>query len=264
MVLNTIGTHWLMPDLTARDIAEILLGLRRKLIRIFLIIAIVWGISFTFITDRLIEKIKEDLLPEGAHIVYQYPLEPMILKLKISLYLGIAVALPYIVRVVYETLKDRTELLNNLNLSRSKLVWYLIVALILFGLGVTYGYDLMMPFFLKFLYLLAVQQGALAYYSIAEFVSFVFLMLVVFGFVFELPLIMFILVSNGIVRYSTLTYYRRHFYVAFFIIGAMITPPDVFTQCMIAFPMIAFFEISLIVIRIVLRVKHEDLYPAGG
>ena len=254
-----------MPDLTAREIAEILLGLRKKLIRILAIVAIVWGISFTFITDKLIEKIKVDLLPEGAHIVYQYPLEPMILKLKISLYLGIAVALPYICKIVHETLKERTDLLNNFNISRSKSLWYLVVAVLLFSVGVAYGYTLMMPFFLKFLYLLAVQQGALAYYSIAEFVSFVFLMLVIFGFVFELPLIMFVLVNNNVVKYSTLTYYRRHFYVAFFLVGAMITPPDVFTQLMVAVPMIIFFEISLLVIRIILRGKiYEDLHPAGG
>jgi sec-independent protein translocase protein TatC len=253
-----------MPDLTAREIAEILLGLRRKLVRIVAIIAGVWAISFTFITDELIEKIKVDLLPEGAHIVYQYPLEPLILKLRISLYLGIAVALPYMVKVIYETLKNRTELLNNLNLSKSKAIYYAIIALLLFCFGVAYGYKLMLPFFLKFLYSLAVQQGALAYYSIAEFISFVVLMLVVFGFVFELPLIMYILVSNGVVKYSTLTYYRRHFYVAFFLIGAIITPPDVFTQLMVAVPMIIFFEVSLIIIKIILRGKHENMHSASG
>ncbi len=244
-----------MADLTAKEIAEVLLGLRRKLMRIVLIIFVVWAISFTFITDWLIEKIKSDLLPEGAQIVFTYPLEPLILKLRISLYLGIAVALPYIVKVIYDTLKTRTELLNNLNISKSKAVRYGIVAVILFSLGVIYGYNIMLPIFMKFLYSLAVQQGALAYYTISEFISFIVLMLVVFGFVFELPLIMFVLVSNDIVKYSTLTYYRRHFYVGFFIIGAVITPPDIFTQLMVAVPMVLFFEISLLLIRILLRNK---------
>ena len=89
-----------MSDLTAKEIAEILLGLRKKLMRIVAIIVSVWAISFTLVTDALIDKIKNDLLPKGAHIVYQYPLEPLILKLKISLYLGIAVAMPYIVKIV--------------------------------------------------------------------------------------------------------------------------------------------------------------------
>lgn len=252
-----------MADLTAKDIAEILLGLRRKLIRIVAIIVAVWAISFTFVTDSIINKIKSDLLPEGARIIYQYPLEPLILKLKISLYLGLAVALPYIVKVVYETLKSRTELLNDLNVSKSKWVAYFITAILLFCLGLAYGYFIMLPVFLQFLYQLAVQQGALAYYSIAEFVSFVVLMLVVFGFIFELPLILYILVSNNVIKYSTLKYYRRHFYVAFFIIGAVITPPDIFTQLMVAVPMIVFFELSIIVIRLILGKRiHEDMHTA--
>ncbi|WP_457548553.1 twin-arginine translocase subunit TatC [Archaeoglobus sp.] len=253
-----------MTDLTAKEIAEILLSLRKKLMRIVLIIVSVWAISFALITDRLIEKVKHDLLPKGAHIVYQYPLEPLILKLKISLYLGIAVAMPYIVKIVYDTLKNRTELLNNLNFSKSKAIVYLTVATVLFSSGVAYGYCIMLPIFLKFLYQLAVQQGALAYYSITEFVSFVVLMLVVFGFVFEIPLILYILVSNGVVKYSTLTYYRRHFYVAFFVIGAVITPPDVFTQLMVAVPMVMFFELSLLTIRILLKDRIRDDVPSNN
>ena len=244
-----------MSDVTAKEIAEILLGLRKKLFKIVILIVIVWSVSFVFVMDRVIEKIENDLLPEGAKIVFMYPLEPLILKLKISLYLGIAVALPYILKVVHDTLKERTELLKDFKITKSKAVKYSVTAVILFILGVLYGYKIMLPIFMDFLYDLAVQQGALAYYSISEFVTFIVLMLVVFGFVFELPLLMFILVSNDLVRYSTLTYYRRHFYVGFFVIGAIITPPDIFTQLMVACPMIVFFEISLLMIRILLRKK---------
>ncbi len=254
-----------MAELTATEIAEILLGIRRKLFRIVAIIVTVWAISFTFITDRIIEKVKADLLPKGAHLIYQYPLEPLMLKLRISLYLGIAVAMPYIAHTIYKTLKERTELLNNVQISKSRAIKYLIVGSILFACGVAYGYVIMLPIFMEFLYSLAVQQGALAYYSISDFVGFVVLMLVVFGFVFEMPLIMCILVGNGMVRYVTLKYYRRHFYVAFFVIGAAITPPDVFTQLMVAVPMLLFFEISLIVIRMIYRdqIKRESLYESS-
>lgn len=246
-----------MSELTATEIAEILLGIRRKLLRIVLIIVTVWAISFAFVSDWIIEKVKHDLLPKGAQLIYQYPLEPLMLKLRISLYLGVAVAMPYIVHTIYTTLKERTDLLDNVQINRSRALKYLVVGAILFTIGVAYGYMIMLPLFMKFLYNLAVQQGALAYYTITDFVGFVVLMLVVFGFVFEMPLIMCILVANGIVKYETLKYYRRHFYVAFFIIGAAITPPDVFTQLMVAVPMVVFFEISLVVIRILYRDRIE-------
>jgi len=246
-----------MAELTATEIAEVLLGIRRKILRIVLIIVVVWAISFTFIANDIVMKIENDLLPKGATTVYTYPLEPVILRLKISLYLGIAVAIPYIVHVVYTTLKDRTELLRNVSISKAKAIKYAIVASVLFCAGVAYGYVIMLPVFMQFLYNFAVQQGALAYYSVSDFVSFVVLMLVVFGFVFEIPLIMCILVGNGIVQYRTIVYYRRHLYIAFFIIGAVITPPDVFTQLMVACPMIIFFEASMIAIRIIYRKKIQ-------
>ncbi|MBO8179098.1 MAG: preprotein translocase subunit TatC [Archaeoglobus sp.] len=178
------------------------------------------------------------------------PLEGLLLYLKISLAVGIAAALPYIFHLVLTTLKDRGVV--NFSLRRTTAFKYGIVAVLLFILGVIYGYN-MMKFFIRFLYTMAVSQGAIPLYSLSEFVNFVALMLVLFGMVFELPLIMFFLVRNNIVSYETLSYYRRHIYVAFFVIGAITTPPDVFTQLMVAVPMVAFFEISLLFVRIFAR-----------
>ena len=98
-------------------------------------------------------------------------------------------------------------------------------------------------------------------YTISEFIGFIVLMLTIFGLVFQMPIVMLFLVGNDIVEFKTLKYYRRHFYVAFFVIGAAITPPDVFTQAMVALPMIAFFEISLLSIRVIHRkkIKKENL-----
>jgi len=244
-----------MADFTASEAAEVLLMLRRKLIRIFAIVAIVWAISFTFIADPLIEKIKSDMLPEGATLIFTYPLEGLILKLKISLYLGIAVALPYIIYLIYRALKERTDLMDNVSLTKGTAVRYATASLILFASGVAYGYVVMLPLFMRFLYQTAQSQGVLAFYTISEFISFIVLMLVIFGVVFQMPLIMLFLVGNDVVEYSTLTYYRRHFYVGFFIVGAAITPPDVFTQLMVAAPMIVFFEASLLITRLVHRKK---------
>ena len=244
-----------MADFTASEAAEVLVMLRRKLIRIFAIIAIVWAISFTYIADPLIEKIKSDMLPKGAELIFTYPLEGLILKLKISLYLGIAVALPYVIYLIYKTLKERTDILNDVNVTKGMAVRYAIASLVLFVLGVAYGYIIMLPLFMQFLYQTAQSQGVLAFYTISEFISFIVLMLVIFGVVFQMPLIMLFLVGNDIVEYSTLTYYRRHFYVVFFIVGAAITPPDVFTQLMVAIPMLIFFEASLLITRLVHRKK---------
>ena len=238
-----------MVDITATEIAEVLLRIRKKILQIVIIIGVVWALSFICFSDLIINKIKDDLLPEGAKIVYTYPLEPLMLKLRISLYLGISVAIPYIIYIVYKALKDRVGL--SLNITRKNLVIYFTLAIFMFIAGVLYGYMIMLPILLNFLHSFAIEQGVLAYYTITDFVGFVFLMLLILGFVFEMPLIIYVLVKYNIVQYKTILNYRRHFYVAFFIIGAAITPPDVLTQLMVACPMIIFFEFSLLIIRII-------------
>ena len=242
-----------MVDITATEIAEVLLQIRRKILHIVIVILAVWAISFLCISDLIINKIKGDLLPEGAKIVYTYPLEPLMLKLRISLYLGISVAIPYILYIVYKSLKERIGL--SLNITRKNLIIYFTLAILLFIAGVLYGYMIMLPIFLNFLYNFAIEQGALAYYTMTDFVGFVFLMLLILGFVFEMPLIIYFLVKYNIVQYKTILSYRRHFYIVFFIIGAAITPPDVLTQLMVACPMILFFEFSLFIIKIIYKEK---------
>ena len=175
------------------------------------------------------------------------PLEGLLLNLKLSLAVGIAAALPYILYLIVKTLKSRGVI--DVSVRKTTAFKYLLASILLLVMGVIYGYN-MMKLFIRFLYTMAVAQGAVPLYSLAEFVNFISLMLVLFGLVFELPVVMFFLVRNGIVQYETLSYYRRHIYVAFFIIGAITTPPDVFTQIMVAIPMLLFFELSLMLVRI--------------
>jgi len=300
-----------MADFTASEVAEILLALRRRIIKIIAIIAVVWAITFAAVADPLLVKIIEDLYPEdlanaqnanleelakvteelkritetlenylnnpnneslrenasqalkdlsklslrvSANPIYTKPLEGLILKLKISLLFGVVAALPYMLYLAYQTLKYRTEVLKNVSISKIQLIKYIVASIVLFSLGTLYGYFIL-KFFLEFLYRSAVSQGVYPLYTVSEFINFVVLMLVIFGLIFQMPLIMLFLVSNGLVNFSTFAYYRRHFYVVFFILGAVITPPDVFTQAIVALPMIVFFEVSMIFIRIIHRNK---------
>lgn len=248
-----------MADFTTSEVAEILLALRMKVVKIVVVMAIVWAITFVFFSDTIITRLVSDLLPRGAEIIYTRPLEGIILKLKISLIFGVVAVLPYIAILIYRALKDRTEIISNVEVTTGTAFRYGIVSVILFTAGVIYGYNIL-QFFLTYLYEMAAAQGVLAYYSIAEFINFAVLMLVVFGVIFQMPLIMTFLVGYNIVDFDTLKYYRRHLFVAFFLMGSIITPPDVFTQTIISIPMIIFFEISLLVIRVI----HRDKIKSQG
>lgn len=301
-----MSKHIIIPvshpiSVEARDWAEIILRLRREVIKIIAIILAVSSVFFTFGANVVVGKILQDFFPakmvfenrdkileisKELHNIsrsfenYAYypselnqslafeaskrlvrvameltsspvltrPLEGLLLNLKISLAVGIAAVLPYIFYIILRTLRER-RILENLEIKKTPIFKYALVSIFLFILGVFYGYN-MMKFFIRFLYTMAVSQGAVPLYSLSEFVSFVALMLVLFGLVFELPILIFFLVRNGIIEYETLAYYRRHIYVAFFVIGAIVTPsPDIFTQLMVAVPMVIFFEVSLFFVR---------------
>lgn len=298
----------------AKDWAEIILGLRREVFKIVVIIIAVSSIFFTFGANIVVGKILQDLFP--AEMVFENrdkileiskelqnisksfenyayypsevnrsmafeaskklvrlameltsspvltrPLEGLLLNLKISLAVGIAAALPYIFYLILRTLRER-GIMVGLEIKKTSAFRYALASIILFILGVFYGYN-MMKLFIRFLYTMAVSQGAIPLYSLSEFVNFVALMLVLFGLVFELPVVMFFLVRNGITEYETLAYYRRHIYVAFFVIGAITTPPDVFTQLMVAVPMVVFFEISLLFVRFFGRREANETKDGG-
>lgn len=288
-----------------REWAEILVRLRREVLKIAIVVIVVSSLFFVFGANLVVGKILHDLFPgevvienrerlltiveelrdvstsleKYAHYpseenrtlafeaskrlvriamelstspVLLTPLEGLLLNLKLSLAVGIAAALPYILHLLLKAMKSSGVL--EVEVKKTLAFKYGVVAVLLFILGIVYGYN-MMKFFIRFLYTMAVAQGAVPLYSLSEFVNFVSLMLVLFGLVFELPVVMFFLVRNGIVRYETLAYYRRHIYVAFFVIGAITTPPDVFTQIMVAVPMVVFFEISLLFVRMFGRKK---------
>ncbi len=243
-------------DISGTEIAHVLLSLRQALIRIVAIILAGFVISF-YLLDPVIKKIAHDLLPEGAKLIFLTPLEFWVLKMKIALAIGVIVAIPYIARKAFRVLVER-GIIEDRGVKKRTLFAYVFFSIILFSLGVAYGYLLMLPLFLEFLYTTAVNAGVIASYSVYQFMTFILMLLMIFGLVFQMPLIMYFLVKNDFVKYSTLTGYRRHFYVGFFVVGAAITTPDIFTQIMVAVPLIVFYEISLLIVKVSLRKKIRE------
>jgi sec-independent protein translocase protein TatC len=127
----------------------------------------------------------------------------------------------------------------------------------MFVLGASYSYFFMLPIFLKFLYIDATNSGVTATYSVFNFISFIATTTAIFGLVFELPVVLIVLIRNGFVKYSTLKTYRKHIYVLILVVAMLITPgTDVFSQMMFAVPMTIFFEISMLIVKI-LGVKNR-------
>jgi len=238
------------------NLSVILLTLRNKLLVIAAVLFTGIIISFQF-TSPLITRMKTDLLPEGAKLIYVSPLEVMMLELKLSIIIGLLITLPIIVFYVYRAISKKYSVRIPITIGKGQFIFLSLAVIVMFIFGAAYAYFLMLPLFLKFLYLDAADSGVTATYSIFKFISFIATTVAIFGLVFELPIVLTFLTRNGFVQYSTLVTYRKHIYVLIMVIAAIVTPgTDIFSQMMVAVPMVVFFEISMVIVRI-LGVKNR-------
>lgn len=242
------------------NLSAILVTLRNKLLVIAAVLLTGILVSFQF-TSPLIERMKIDLLPEGAKLVYVSPLEVMMLELKLSIIIGLLITLPIVAFYIYRAISRRYSIKVPVSIGKGQFLFLSVAVVIMFVFGAAYSYFLMLPLFLKFLYMDAESAGVTATYSIFKFISFIATTTAIFGLVFELPIVLTFLTRNGFVKYSTLVTYRKHIYVLAMFVAALVTPgADVFSQMMVAVPMVIFFEISMIIVRII-GVKNKVSKP---
>ena len=120
----------------------------------------------------------------------------------------------------------------------------------MFLLGVTYSLELVLPTVLEYFQNDASDAGLQTTYSLSAFYHFVFLLTFSLGITFQLPLIVVMMLKLELTTTDKLAEYRSHLVVVFFIIAAMITPPDVISQFLLAIPLIILYELSIIVGKI--------------
>jgi len=131
----------------------------------------------------------------------------------------------------------------------------------LFVAGAALGYRAVLPVALKVLLDMNRWLGVEAVWTLNSYLAFAVQLLVGFGLAFQLPLVLLVLGRLGIVRSHQLRHYRRHAIVALLIVGAVITPgPDVFSQLLVAGPLILLYELCIWLVR---AAEHRRAEPAG-
>ncbi len=228
----------------SEELGYIIEAIKKKIMLIVAVIFAGFFVSFQFL-DPVLLKIKQDLLPEGAILIYVSPVEVIMLKIKMALLVGITLAIPIVCYYVYKTLKVRFGIRDPMK--KSHFIILLSSAISLFIAGTSYAYFLMLPLILRYLHYMSSAAGVAATYSIHEFVSFVSILTLILGISFELPIVLVFAVHSGLVQIDTLKEYRRYIYVAMFVLAAIFTPPDVVSQLIVGFPLVIFYEIGIIV-----------------
>ena len=126
-----------------------------------------------------------------------------------------------------------------------------------FLLGAAFARFVTLPLMLRFLIGFSAAPDVAASIRIQEYVSFLLTVFVIFGAVFELPVVSVLLTALGVLKAAWLAKGRRAVIVLCFVLGALLTPPDVVSQLMAAVPMIGLYELSILLSRLAGRAKRE-------
>ncbi len=146
---------------------------------------------------------------------------------------------------------------------RTSIALALLAGTLFFVIGVAFARFISVPFMLRFLIGFSTEVEVSASISIQEYVSFLMTVFVIFGAVFELPVISVLLTSLGVLRAEWLVKGRRVMIVIIFVMAAIITPPDIVSQIMVAIPMIALYELSILLSRLVRKAKKRTEEDGG-
>lgn len=206
-------------------------------------------ILFQFIADPV-----RQALPEGSSLVFIHATEPFFTYLKVGAVAGLLLALPVILWQMWMFVAPA------LYSGEKRLAFpFVLCSCLCFAAGTYFGFTFVFPIIFTFLinYGIGVSDVK-AMLSMGGYLSMSIRLLLAFGLVFELPIVIFFLARLGIVDYAWLAKNRRYAFLTAFIVGAMLTPPDLFSQVSIALPFIVLYEVGVWVARFFGKKKPEQ------
>ncbi len=188
----------------------------------------------------------------GYQFVYIRPQELLMVYFTISLLGALVVSFPVIAYEIFAFCSPGLK-----KLEKSMMLLGMIFGSVFFVVGVLFAYFITVPFMLRFLIAFSTDVAVTASISIEEYMSFLLTVFTIFGVIFELPVLSVILTALGVVKPSWLIKARRVMIVAIFFLAAIITPPDIVSQIMVAIPIIALYEFSILLSRLVYKTKKK-------
>lgn len=213
-----------------------------------------------FVTYKVFCRLLPDFCfyPENLQIITRDLQEQFLSHIKVSLWLGLILAFPYVFYEFWRFIKPGLYR-NEIHAARG----IVFICSLLFLLGSSFGYFIIAPIAITFLSSYSVSPEIANTTTLAALVNNMTMFTLPVGLVFEMPVVMYFLARIGLVSSSFLTTYRRHAIVAIVVVAAVITPPDAISQMMVAIPLLALYEVSIIVTRRIDREQARAERAAG-
>lgn len=176
-----------------------------------------------------------------------------------SIILGVIIAFPYLLWEIWRFVSPGlTE--NEIKRSRG----FIFIASLLFFIGVWFSFYVIAPISIHFLYNFQISDNIQNNFTLESHIGLVTNMLLGVSILFELPVLIFFLTKIGLITPEFLKRYRKHALVVVLIVAAIITPPDVASQVIVAIPILILYEIGIMVSRRVLKNQEKDAKKSKG
>lgn len=193
---------------------------------------------YSFVAQPLLK-----LLPESSQMIATQVASPFIAPFKLTLILSFFLAVPYFFWQLWQFVAP------GLYLHEKRRILPLITSsIVLFYSGIAFAYTLVLPIIFKF-FTQVTPQGVAVMTDITAYLDFVLGLFLSFGLVFQIPIIVFALTSTGFISIAALSNKRAYILIGAFFISMLLTPPDVFSQLLLATPMYLLFELGLILAK---------------
>ena len=236
-----------------------LIELRDRLLRSLIAIGLVFLCLFPFASDLydLLAYPMMRTLPEGSKMIATGVISPFLIPVKIAAMVAFLAVLPYVLYQAWAFVAP------GLYTHEKKLVLPLVIAsTALFVLGIAFCYFFVFGVVFDFVNRIAPASISVAP-DIEQYLNFVLTMFLAFGVTFEVPIAVILLARMGIVDVAQLKSIRPYFIVGAFVISAIVTPPDVISQLLLAIPMCLLYEVGVFAARFLVRPRQdEDEYRA--
>ena len=205
---------------------------------IFVVFLVSWGFS-----KYIISAVSAPVIPFVGSLQFDTLTDPFFTHIKAALFAALFFTFPLTISQVW--LFVRPGLFKR----EKTVVWpFLLLSYPLFVGGALFFYFVVFPFAVEFL--VNFDKTLVPSLRVGDYLSFTVRLLFVFGFVFEMPLVSLLLTRMGVITPEYLSRSRRYAIVIIFVAAAILTPPDVITQIMLAGPLLVLFEISIIVSKL--------------
>tara|TARA_E500000331_G_scaffold265067_1_gene256253 strand:- start:241 stop:993 length:753 start_codon:yes stop_codon:yes gene_type:complete len=227
--------------------------LRDRIIRCLIAVFIIFLFLFPFANEiyEFISLPLRDLLPEGASMIATEVASPFLTPFKLSMLLSLYLAMPYVLFQIWRFIAP------GMYLSEQRIaIPILSSSIILFYAGTAFAYFVVFPLVFTFFTSVA-PDGIEIMTDINRYLDFVLKLFFAFGVAFEIPIVAIILIVTGVTTAENLASKRPFILVGCFVIGMLLTPPDVISQSLLAIPMWILFELGIFLARRMEPIKDE-------